>query len=128
MKTVWSKDRRVAKIYGDHSSQPVIATAEVVAELGGDEQAFHAVKKIERFLPGPMLEKHPLGMKELGYARQNQEKGEKYWQWRRMQGQVVKKCTGYDYVQGYGHPVDGGFAFVNSQGVTEYTVAERKTL
>lgn len=114
MKTQYANDNSSVKIYGDHSPWPVIATTEVVAHLGGEESAYHEIKRMQPFLPAPMLEAHPLGMLELGFARENEQRGEKYWCWRRMEGQAVKKSTGYDYVKGFGHAETDGFVFVNS--------------
>lgn len=115
MRTVYANDYSSVKIYGNHSPWPVIVDMEVFTQFGDAESAFHAVKALQPFLPVQPNETYPLDAKKLQMACDNQARGERYWQYRKMTGERVKDSTGYDMVRGFGHagPNDE-FVFINT--------------
>lgn len=118
MRTVYNIPKTAVTIYGDHSSMPVYAYTEVVEALGGVELAFHEIKRLQgrNMLPRMGSQSRPLKMRDITYARENEQRGEKYWQWLQFTG--VREQTGYDYVYGYGHKTDTGYVIVNADGST----------
>lgn len=111
-------------ITGDHSKTSVQATLEVIELLGGTEAAFHEIKRLQNkfILPRMGSIARPLTLRDLEYARENEQRGERYWQWIQEQSSRVYDSTGYDYVYGYGHMTETGFVIVTRDGAIAYDV------
>jgi excisionase family DNA binding protein len=110
MKTETSPDGIAVKIWGLHSPHPVIITTELMEKLGGPEPAFHRIKALEKdnCLPRFGEETHPLTLRDLSYAEENERLGYRHWLYAKHQGQHVRESTGYDMVWGYQQYDDEG--------------------
>lgn len=88
-------------ISGNYSGIRVYAMNELIEHLGGTENAFHEIKRLQNknFLPRMGGEGKPLTMLDLRYARENERMGSRHWQWR----SITRGNTNY---YGYGY-VDG---------------------
>lgn len=116
MNTTHNVNRTAARIQGDHALVAVYATTEVIGDLGGDEAAFHEIKRLQNanLLPRMGSESRPLTRCDMSYARQNEAMGCRHWQWYSLQGGNVHRDTGYHYVQGYGYQAGNHVIIVNS--------------
>jgi hypothetical protein len=105
-------------IYGNYSGTPVCVTLSLLnAEFGGDtERAFHEIKKMQNsgLMPRMGSVARPLNARDLELYRRNAKLGKRYWRWIQLQGDNVKKATGYDSVWGYGYQTeDNTFVLVD---------------
>jgi hypothetical protein len=98
-------------ITGNYSGTAICAMNELVAALGGIEPTFHEIKRLQnnQLLPRMGGVGKPLTMRDLQLARDNEQRGERYWQWRSI-------TRGRTYFYGYGHVDGNAFVFVNSDG------------
>jgi hypothetical protein len=106
-------------IYGEHSCEGVYARCEVVATLGGEEQTFHEIKRLQNanLMPRKGSASRPLTMYCLNLARENERLGYRHWLWMDLQGQPAREATGYEFFQGYGfYATDGTFIFIDTYG------------
>jgi len=124
MNIVWSSDGSAAKIFGDHSFQPVIVKSELVDLFDGDcEELFHAYHRLykQNALPYAGSESHPVSLRCWNLALDNAERGEKYWKW----GQHMEGCWQYTGL----HYIENGYAsypeFVPNDSVETISVWER---
>jgi len=124
MNTAYNRNQTAVAITGDHSPWAVHAETEVVEQLGGDELAYHEIKRLQNnnLFPRMGSASKPLTLRDLAYARENEQRGEKYWRWLQLEGHQVRRSTGYDYVYGYGHATDNGYVIVDRTGNVIYDV------
>lgn len=115
---IHSADGTAVKIYGDYSSQPVICKMDVVMLFGGYSDAFHGIKALQNqnMLPRMGSESRPLKKLDIFLARDNAERGERYWQYRQFTGLHTRRDTGYDTVRGYGYRDGSDFVIVETLG------------
>lgn len=112
-------------ITGDHSSIPVYAKNDLVEQLGGVDAAFHEIKRLQNknMFPRMGSEAKPLTLVDIRYARENEQRGERYWEWIQETSHDVRESTGYDSVWGYGHKTpDGGFVLIDGDGTVAFSV------
>lgn len=119
-----SRKPTAVAITGDHSSMSVYATNDLVEQLGGIEATFHEIKRLQgkSILPRMGSESKPLTLLDIRYARENEERGERYWQWIQETSADVRESTGYDSVHGYGHKTTDGFVLIDGDGSVAFSV------
>lgn len=123
MKVIHANGSSAMKIYGGHSPHPVIAETTVVNDLGGPEQAFHALKALQPFwVRSKVSETWPFSVRDLELTFDNQRRGYRHWRWESLSGPAVKKSTGYDFVKGYSYRDGNAYVFVDGNNNPVHTV------
>ncbi|HBA90873.1 MAG TPA: hypothetical protein DCZ08_03565 [Anaerolineaceae bacterium] len=111
-------------ITGTYSGVGVYVMNDVIATLGGIETAFHEIKRLENlnFLPRMGGEGHPITLRDMALARENERLGKRHWRWYHLEGSSVHASTGYDVVYGYGYAENEKIIIVDAHGKTVYQV------
>lgn len=116
MNITHNRTKSAVRILGDYSKVAIYATLELVNELGGENKAFHELKRLsnKNWLPRQGSETRPLTLRDLTYARKNEQLGRRHWQFYTLQGGNVHRDTGYDWVYGYGYQNQNHIIIVDS--------------
>ena len=125
MLVVYNEDRSAAHITGDYSPHPIYAMIAVVEALGGSEKAYHEIKRLQNavLLPRKGSKARPLTERDMRYARENEARHARHWQWYDLEGFPVKRDTGYDFVNGYGYAdASGTITLVNANDEPVYVI------
>ena len=124
MNTTYSTNKMAVKITGDYSPHPVFAMVDIVKNLGGENSAYHEIKRLQNrhFMPRMGGESRPLTCRDLVYAYDNEGRGFRHWQYRSFTGGYVFKSTGYDSVWGYGYFNNDTFIIINNKSEIVFRV------
>lgn len=127
METTYNTDQTAVRIIGDYSPHPIYVMADTAILLGGIESTYHEIKRLQHAdrLPRMGSSSHPLTLRDMRYARENEQRGMRFWQYKSLEGPCVKESTGYDCVYGYGHYDGTDFVFVNAADEIVYRIVYR---